>query len=480
MIQSEPISGLLLDENNPRFTISVSGQDDAVTALLVEAPAKMINLARDIVEQGILNPTEIPIAVDEDGDLVVIEGNRRLACLKLLANPELALAASPQIGFDAVKRFKDIAKIGPAPTVADVFIADDREAARHWIELRHTGENEGVGVREWAAWQANNFRRKRGSHADRATIFCDAMDSTYPYDEVLLSDVETVRRTKLTTLGRLVADPHVRESFGFAFDTHEIVFHFEPEDLLEGFRRIFEDLAGELTVTEIKTKGHRAAYVSDRESVLPNRGKRLPKPRASGANRSDSGNLNGGRTPNDRRSEEQGTPDTDSNENGEAVGHAKPASNAPRPPKPEQVIFQGLRLRYVYPRCRKLLKGAQKINIADSPQVPAVLVRILLELVVSEGIEKGVVKGSEQERLKRKVRNALLALDPLCENPVKRNKSLEMAWTRTQDDDGIAVQSMNAFVHNIYGDPTAEEVRQLSATFRPVLEGIDALIGGAK
>lgn len=465
MTQNEPISGLLLDETNPRFAEGVSGQDDAITALLLDAPAKMINLAKDITAQGSLNPTEIPVAIDEDGDLVVIEGNRRLASLKLLANPELAAPAAAELELDLVKRFKDIAKSGAAPTSMDVYLAADREAAKHWIRLRHTGENDGVGVLEWASWQANNFSRKRGSQADRATIFCDTVEAAFPNDIALLADVEKVRRSKLTTLGRLVADPDVRTDFGFGFEGDDVVFYYSTTDLQDGFRRIFADLAGKLTVTEIKTKEQRAAFIRDRHNALPDRSKKLAAPLVAGRETGDS------------------TPNQD-NTSPAPVATAEPAStgapNAPKPQKPEPVIFYGLKLPHVNVRINKLLKGAQQINIDDSPQVAAVLIRILLELVVSEGIEKNVVVSTETASLKKKVREALLALDPKCYDPVNRDKSLEMAWTRTQDNDGMAVQSLHAFVHNLYGDPTASEVRNLSSTFRPVLQGVDALLGSVK
>lgn len=479
MTQNEPISGLLLDESNPRFDEGVSGQDDAVTALLLDAPSKMINLAKDIAEQGSLNPTEIPVAVEEDGDLVVIEGNRRLASLKLLANPELAKAAADKLELDLVKRFKDIAKSGTAPTNIEVYVAADREAARHWIELRHTGENEGVGVLEWASWQANNFRRKRGSQADRAAIFCDAIEDTFPNDKALLENIKNVRRNRLTTLGRLVTDPEVRASFGFAFEDHELVFFYNPDDLLVGFQRIFADLAGDLTVTEIKTKDQRGAYVRERSEALPDRSKKLPKSRPSGPSASSASSDTGGESGNGEPSSTNSSSSNDGEKPDNPESQPKLGPSV-KPAKPEPVIFYKLKLHHVNARISKLLKGAQRIQIDDSPQVVAILIRILLELVVSEGIEKGVVSSTEGAKLSKKLRQALLAIDPKCYDPINRNKELEMAWTRTQDNDGMAVQTLHAFVHNLYGDPTASEVRNLSATFRPVLHGVDELLGGAK
>lgn len=157
MVINEAVSGLLLDERNPRFPEQVSGQDEAVTAMLVDAAPKLVNLAQDVANEGSLNPTELPVVVEEDGELVVVEGNRRLAALKLLRNPDLATAASEQLGTELVKRFKTLQQIGVGPDSIDVFQAESREAARHWIELRHTGENDGVGVLGWQAWQTNNY-----------------------------------------------------------------------------------------------------------------------------------------------------------------------------------------------------------------------------------------------------------------------------------------------------------------------------------
>lgn len=454
MIRHEPVASLLLDEANPRFPVPVDGQDAAITEILLDAPSKMLNLARDIAEQGSVNPTELPVAVEEDGTLVVIEGNRRLAALKLLADPELARDASEQVALDLVKRLRESAALGVGPQQLDVYVAADRDAAKHWIDLRHTGENEGVGVLGWAAWQANNFRRRRGTQADRATIFCSAVEAEFPDDKELRALVAQVRKERLTTLGRLIADPDVRREFGFDFDDDGVVFYFPHDDLDRGLRRVFRDLADSITVTDIKTKKQRATYVAEREDELPSR-----------ANRSAQG-----RTPGSSNSATPPPPDSTKQSDGPKP---KPKAKA----QPEKVIFQGLKLPHCNPRISSLLASAQKIDIDSSPQVAAILIRILLELVITDAIDKSVVKGAESDSLKVKCKNALLSLDSNCENPVKRDKSLTMAWTRTQDNDGMAVQSLHAFVHNIYGDPTPSEVRTLSATFRPVVERIDLAMG---
>lgn len=504
MVINEAVSGLLLDERNPRFREQVNGQDEAVTALLVDAADKLVSLAQDIATEGSLNPTELPVVVEEDDELVVIEGNRRLAALKLLRNPDLAATAAAELSAPLVKRFKTLQKIGVGPDSIDVFQAENREAARHWIELRHTGENDGVGVIGWKAWQTNNYRRRRGSQADRATLFCEAVEADFSGELGLLADVAAVRKTRLTTLGRLVTDPDVRRDFGFQFGEDEVLFDFETDDLRAGVSRIFSDLAsrvGGVSVTDIKSKAQRLKYVADRSEVLPDRANRLSTPRlpgehpgpgnsggddgddtaggTGGASGAGAGTDNGSGTGNGAGTGGNGTSGGSESDGG--GGTSGNGGGSGKTPPPENVIFKSLKMPHLSARVRELLNMSQKINIVDAAPVSGILVRVLLELTVTEAIAHGVVTGAtESDSLRKKVRHALLTLDPECNNPTKRDKALEMAWTRTQDGEALAVQSLNAFVHNIHGNAAPTEVRVLSLTFRPVLEGLNKLIGSSK
>lgn len=495
MVISEDVSGLLLDERNPRFPEPVSSQEEAVTAMLQDAPSKLINLAQDIVDEGALNPTELPVVVEEDRELVVVEGNRRLAALKLLRNPDLAQAASRETGVDLVKRFKKLQQVGTGPDSIDVYLADSREAARHWIELRHTGENDGVGVLGWEAWQTNNYRRRRGSQADRATVFCEAVETDFAGNASLLSNVATVRRERLTTLGRLVTDPDVRRDFGFQFADDGILFDYETDELRPGLSCIFEDLSSRpgVTVTDIKSKAQRQAYVSARSDLLPDRARKLLEPRQPGQHASlNESDINrdsnfrddrSGASDAERSSENQFAGDETNQEtrNSRSAQSSETNGRPARTPPPENVIFKSLKLPHLHVRIRDLLSMAQRININDSAPICGILVRIIVELVVTEAIECGAItRVAEGDKLKKKVRRALLSVDPECDNPAKRDKTLEMAWTRTQDGDALAVQSLNAFVHNVHGQAAPTEVRALSLTFRPLLEKLDQRIASQK
>ena len=82
------IGSLLLDQSNPRIP-AVTSQRDALQQVLDDQQEKLANLADDIVEVG-MSPTDnflvmrSPTASDK---FIALEGNRRLAALKILQNP---------------------------------------------------------------------------------------------------------------------------------------------------------------------------------------------------------------------------------------------------------------------------------------------------------------------------------------------------------------------------------------------------------
>ena len=321
------------------------------------------------------------------------------------------------------------------------------------MDLRHTGENEGVGVVQWKSWQSNNFRRRRGSQADRATLFCLAVANEFRSETDLLADVEIVRRERLTTLGRLIGDPDVRREYGFDFVDDGVVFYFEKAHLLNAFQKIFSDMSNlndGVGVDKIKSKNQRKAYVKQIADVLPSRAERLSEPRLAGANDPS------------KKPDELSAPES-------PVTPQKRRSL----PKNERVIFQGLSLSRVDLRISQCLQQAQLFEIDAAPAVAAVMTRVIIELAVTDAGQKLGLSMKESDPLRKKIGCALQALDPDIRDPKKRDKGLEMAWIRSQDENALIVQAMNAFVHNILAQPTSSEVRELSKTFRPLLEQLD-------
>ena len=89
-----PVELLDFDENNPRFTPDKrpEGTGDSAVISRLAASADLSELIQSISTSGYIN-IEPLIVIERSGRLAVLEGNRRLAAVKVLRDPELAKAA---------------------------------------------------------------------------------------------------------------------------------------------------------------------------------------------------------------------------------------------------------------------------------------------------------------------------------------------------------------------------------------------------
>ena len=84
------IANLQLDLKNFRFEEQHS-QKEAIETMIADQKNKLVTLAKDIVENG-LNPTDLIMVVrmpEGKNQYKVLEGNRRVTCLKLIFNQNL-------------------------------------------------------------------------------------------------------------------------------------------------------------------------------------------------------------------------------------------------------------------------------------------------------------------------------------------------------------------------------------------------------
>ena len=70
---------LTLDTINPRFVDEQDGQEQTIKHLF--DTAKIVELATNILKQGYFE-NEIPIVLAQNQKYIVLEGNRRVCCLK--------------------------------------------------------------------------------------------------------------------------------------------------------------------------------------------------------------------------------------------------------------------------------------------------------------------------------------------------------------------------------------------------------------
>lgn len=154
---------IVFDPDNPRLPDGTSSDKEAINRLLDDGSEQLLALARDLAERGESNPSELPIVIKEGAKYLVLEGNRRFAALKLLADPRLADKPEHRAALTKAK-----AK-GTGPTRIYCVVASTRQQADHWIMLRHTGANQGIGIKRWSAQQTATHRRRMKANINAGT-----------------------------------------------------------------------------------------------------------------------------------------------------------------------------------------------------------------------------------------------------------------------------------------------------------------------
>lgn len=131
------LTDLLLDPQNPRFVGLKRNDQSSIIAYLLRNE-DVIDLARAISSYGGLMPGEFPIVCVENGDNVVVEGNRRLCSCKILLDPSLAPAEYRASIPTITKLTRDAVK------KPQVHIISSREDAQIVLGTRHI-----QGVKRW-------------------------------------------------------------------------------------------------------------------------------------------------------------------------------------------------------------------------------------------------------------------------------------------------------------------------------------------
>lgn len=434
-----PISKLRLDTANPRHG-QVDSQRDAIQALIAREGSRLVALARDIAENG-LNPTERLLVVDDpDGrNYRVLEGNRRVACIRLLGNPAIA------DGTPIARSMKRLAKAAEPPTRADCAILDDVEEADHWLLIRHTRGHRGAGVQAWNTLAATRFAQQREGkpHDDNVAglVFLDAVSQGYPDNELLQSLVEFLAEKRLTTVGRLARDQAFRDKFAVSGDKGgPLSFGFPASQLEPIFGHLLNDLATDVTVTTLKQKAQRAAYLQDKVPD-PDPKLRLQDPVPLGvAPASAAGSM----------PSQQPT---------------KPKPKRPRP-KAEKPLGN-LDLSSLGARTQDLLREFKSLGIERQPNTAGILLRVIIELAVDGYLFE--TKGKANGEFKDRIRRALRAVDS-----TDRNDAYQGVRQGLTDGTSIlSITTLHGFVHNQDYHPDPATVRAWARNYEPFLQALN-------
>lgn len=221
---------IYLDNQNPRHD-PIDNEPEIVAHLIAHEKVKA--LAADIAIRG-TSPLERLAAIphaDKKNFFIAVEGNRRLCALKLLNDPDKAPEAH-RAYFRGLAKKMDI-----PPKSLEVVAFDDRKSARQWIELRHDGEQDGVGTRSWRAAQKARFDQQGGAPTNPNAQAISLLD--YSIKKGLISDDER-GQLSVTTLTRFLSNPVFRNVLGLA-NAKDITILVPPDEFDRAVEKFLRD-----------------------------------------------------------------------------------------------------------------------------------------------------------------------------------------------------------------------------------------------
>jgi hypothetical protein len=420
---------LLLDLENPRIS-KAGSQREALQRIIEDQDVKLVVLAESIVADG-LNPMDRWLVLkspDQRGKYIVLEGNRRLATIRLLHNgavlDDLEIRATVKKRLTELTAQFDLKSLEPI----DCFEVAEREEGTTWINQRHTGENKGRGIVNWSGIATARFRGR-----DPAL---QALDLVLNHGDLSDEEKETVEdHFPISTLDRLLSTPNVRSKIGVEIENAKLKTRLPPAEVIKPLRRMVLDLANEtVNVTDLKKKEQQVSYIGALGKDLPDLSK------ASGELKSVDG------------LEDQDFKPT--------------SSKKPKPkPKPKPTVRKALIPRDCYltvsnAKIAEIVKELRSLPLADYPHAVSVLFRVFLEQSTDHYLTKVGIslqeKSGKDKTLRTKVQEAIAHM--IANGTPKRALA---GISKAIDDrhNPLNTETLNNYVHNRFFSPTERELR---------------------
>ena len=466
------VGSLLLDPKNTR--IPADNQSDSQRQLLHQLleHEDVKKLASSIAKLGLF-ANERFVVLPYGRRFVVLEGNRRLAAIKLLLNPELAPSPAQVRYFRALSAKSDLSSLNKV----DVAIVTDRLSAAPIIAALHTGD----AKRRWSSLQQARFYKELQeeglSSADISEQLGISLGQVRSFlraeklHRVALSlDLDAPARGRvedprfpLTTLERFLESKIGRKFLGIELDEHKgFVGKVHPDRFRAVLTKVVADVTTKGITRKVNDEQGFKRYVEEAEKALPRTKKR-------GA--FDPDKMLAAKSESDDVVEDD-------------VGPASPTK--PRSPVPSQsIVPRGFVCRSKAQRVVAIFKELKSLKIASQRNSTGVMLRVLLDVAVwsylkSEGHEKAVLDHCDPRRKKRR-HNAdwTPPLRDLISYGVEKRAFKGMTAdgykavrSLVSKDAGyfITIQGFNEFTHNPYVTPTEGDLRALWGRAEPLLE----------
>jgi len=248
------VTSLHLDSKNPRLGRETTARAPREIVQHLFEHDKALDVAQSIATRGYF-PNEPLLAIRENDQIVVVEGNRRLAALKALREPGLLEGTYERQIARLAKQIEDPSQIASVP----VTVAPSRRATDRQIAGRHIGtpvlpweaENRASFILDKLAEGYTNTQLQdqlgfslADIQAARQTRAIADMARSLDLPDEVMAKLESPRAKLFTTLKRVFDSSVGREFLMVEPDSdHGIRGKTTKAEFLRGFARLVADVA---------------------------------------------------------------------------------------------------------------------------------------------------------------------------------------------------------------------------------------------
>lgn len=217
---------LKLDLENYRIAGSLPSEAAAIAYLF--SMHGVLELATQILREGYVD-LEVPLVYEDDGQYVVLEGNRRVTALRALLDP--TVAPGSQAAVEQLLK-KHAVEADNLPSAIRVMVCEKRDDASRILARLHIGQSKKpwdlddqarfVVAQIRAGLSIDDVRRELPGIKDPLTLIRhyavrEVLKET-PFQDTKISEYASGPKLKMAAFEYAYSNPEVQEVIGLAFD----------------------------------------------------------------------------------------------------------------------------------------------------------------------------------------------------------------------------------------------------------------------
>jgi len=272
------VNDLDLDPDNVRLDLATSERSKIDQGSIINdlfANENAFQILENVVENGWFID-ETPIVIKVRNKYIVIEGNRRIAALKVLQNPLLAPSYHSKVKplADSVSPVKEI----------EVLLAPNRNDVSNLLASRHTKPT----TRPWKPLRQGHFyysqlsnkvsvedlkSKYKGIDVEKFIKMCEVhkIAASYDFDDIAINNKVREQRTfPVSTMERLYNDSNFRGHLNFKFNKKgRIKINSSRKRFDEEFKKVILDVVEKkIDTRSLNTENNRKKYFINRLEKL--------------------------------------------------------------------------------------------------------------------------------------------------------------------------------------------------------------------